>query len=220
VTDRHDNHTAVATDAGTGQKRRPSTLPRIAHAGPDPTPVAIDIESATKAASAFLAALGVAIGQPVLADTPRRMARAYAQLLTPPSFTPTVFPNDPHYGGLVVVRDIRFASVCEHHMLPFVGTVDLGYLPGESLAGLSKLAWAVKKVSHRIQVQERMTTQLADWLEQELAPRAVAVRARAEHMCMQLRGAQTPHASTLTQVYRGDLMNDPLLRAEWAQLVQ
>ena len=180
----------------------------------------IDVGAATVAAAAFLAALGVPVDQPVLSDTPGRMARAYAQLLTPPAFTPTVFPNEPSYGGLVVVRDIRFASVCEHHMLPFLGTVDVGYRPGQSLAGLSKLAWAVKEVSHQVQVQERMTTQLADWLEKELAPQAVAVRVRAEHMCMQLRGAQTPHASTITQVYRGDLESDPLLRAEWAQLVQ
>jgi GTP cyclohydrolase I len=147
------------------------------------------------------------------------MARAYGQLLAPPTFTPTTFSNDPAYDGLVLVRDIRFASVCEHHILPFVGTVDIAYQPGEVLAGLSKLAWAVQLHSRRLQVQERFTRELAEWLTKELDPLAVAVRVQAHHTCMQLRGAQTPHAKTITQELRGALKTDMLLRAEWQQLI-
>ena len=124
--------------------------------------------------------------------------------------------DDDGYGGLVVVRGVAFASLCAHHGLPFFGAVDLGYQPAGRIVGLSKLAWAVQLYSRRLQVQERLTDQLADWLADTLRPKAAAVRVRAEHLCMSLRGVRAPGALTITSAVRGALADDPLLRQEWA----
>src|SRR4051812_45286749 len=131
----------------------------------------IDLAAAESAAAAFLTALGIDPSRPGLTDTPRRMAHAYADLFTPREFTLTTFPNDEGYDELVLARDIPFASVCEHHLLPFVGTAHVGYLPGERILGLSKLARVVEMFARAPQVQERLTTQIARWLSEQLSPK-------------------------------------------------
>src|SRR3712207_9278438 len=103
------------------------------------------------------------------------MARMYAELLTPAPFSPTTFPNDGDYDELVVATGIPFHSVCEHHLLPFVGVAHVGYLPGDRILGLSKLARVVELFAHGTQVQERLTKQIADWLDLQLRPRGVGV---------------------------------------------
>src|SRR5688572_8924251 len=123
-----------------------------------------DLAAAEKAAACLLRALGVHVDSENLRDTPRRMAQAYAELLTPRAFKVTSFPNDECYDELVLVRDIPIRSVCEHHMLPVVGVAHVGYLPGERIVGLSKLARVVEMFAHGAQVQERLTKQIADWL--------------------------------------------------------
>jgi GTP cyclohydrolase I len=173
-----------------------------------------DVAAAERAAAAFLTALGVTAP----AATPGRMARAYAELLDPRSFDPTTFPNDEGYDELVLARDIPVRSVCEHHMLPFVGVAHVGYLPDERILGLSKLARVVELHAHRPQVQERLTTQVADWLHTHLRPRGVGVVVEAEHMCMTLRGVRAAGTITITSSVRGALRDDPRSRAEFLAL--
>ena len=178
----------------------------------------IDLDAAERAAAALLEAFGLDLADPTLAGTPGRMARGYAELLTPREFTLTTFPNDEAYDELVIARDIPFASVCEHHLLPFVGTATVGYLPGDRILGLSKLARVVELFARRPQVQERMTTQVARWLDERLAPRGVGVVVEAEHTCMTLRGVGARGATTVTSALRGLLRSDPASRAEFLSL--
>lgn len=179
----------------------------------------VDLAAATRAASAFLTALGIHPGaSESLRGTPRRMAQAYAELLDPRPFELTTFPNDDGYDELVIARDIPLRSVCEHHMLPFVGTAHVGYLPGERILGLSKLARVVEHFACRPQVQERLTTQVADWLSEQLNPLGVGVVIVAEHTCMTLRGARAAGSSTVTSAVRGLMRTDPRCRQEFLAL--
>lgn len=177
-----------------------------------------DLAAAERAAAQFLRALGVSLDSESLRKTPRRMARAYAELLTPREFDLTTFSNDEGYDELVLVRAIPIQSVCEHHLLPFVGTAHVGYLPGDRILGLSKLARVVELFSHGPQVQERLTKQIADWLHEHLRPRGVGVVIEAEHLCMTLRGVQAAGARTLTSTLLGTLRDDPRSRAEFLNL--
>jgi GTP cyclohydrolase IA len=177
-----------------------------------------DAGRARAAAEAFLRALGVPVDAPGLADTPRRMADAYAELLTPRPFDLTTFPNEEGYDELVLARGIPVQSVCEHHMLPFTGVAHVGYLPGARIVGLSKLARVVELFARRPQVQERLTVQVAGWLSDRLHPRGVGVVVEAEHMCMTLRGVQAPGTTTITSALQGVLREDPRSRAEFLSL--
>ncbi|MGY0002314.1 GTP cyclohydrolase I FolE [Micromonospora sp. I033] len=177
-----------------------------------------DPAAAERAAAEFLAALGVDLSADGLADTPGRMARAYAELLTPREFQLTTFDNDEGYDELVLARAIPIRSVCEHHLLPFVGVAHVGYLPGERILGLSKLARVVELFAHGPQVQERLTKQIADWLTSHLRPRGVGVVIEAEHLCMTLRGVQAVGSSTITSTLLGTLRDDHRSRAEFFTL--
>jgi GTP cyclohydrolase I len=177
-----------------------------------------DLNAAQRAASDFLRALGLPLDTEGMRDTPRRMAHAYAELLTPREFNPTTFPNDEGYDELVLVRDIPIASVCEHHLLPFIGVAHVGYLPGDRIIGLSKLARLVQLFARRAQVQERLTRQIGDWLDETLRPRGIGVVINAEHLCMTLRGVQTAGTRTLTSALLGTLREDPRSRAEFLSL--
>jgi GTP cyclohydrolase I len=188
--------------------------------GPVPTHREIDLAAAEEAARALLVALGTDLSGESIAETPARMARAYAELLTPEPFEATTFPNDAGYDELVVARDIPFHSLCMHHLLPFQGVAHVAYLPGERIIGLSKLARVVESYSRDLQVQERLTVQVADWLEETLAPRAVGVVLEAEHSCMALRGVRKPGSKTVTSTLRGLLREDPRTRSEFLALVR
>ncbi len=179
-----------------------------------------DLASAERAAADFLRALGVSLDSESLAKTPRRMAQAYAELLTPREFDVTTFPNDEGYDELIVVRDIPINSVCEHHMLPFVGRAHVGYLPGDRIVGLSKLARLVELFGHGLQVQERLTKQVADWLQSRLQPRGVGVVIEAEHLCMTLRGVRAEGARTITSTLLGTLRTDARSRTEFLNLAR
>jgi GTP cyclohydrolase IA len=177
-----------------------------------------DLDAAEDAAAAFLTALGVDLDSDSLAQTPARMARAYAELLTPREFQLTTFPNDEGYDELVLARGIPIRSVCEHHLLPFVGVAHVGYLPGDRILGLSKLARVVELFAHGTQVQERLTKQIADWLTAHLKPKGVGVVIEAEHLCMTLRGVQASGATTVTSTLTGTLRDDARSRAEFFTL--
>ena len=174
-----------------------------------------DLDAATAAARSFFEALGVACDTEGTRDSPRRMANAYAEMLTARDFELTTFDNDEGYDEMVVVCDIPLQSICEHHLLPFTGTAHVGYLPGERIVGLSKFARVVEMFSRRPQVQERLTKQIADWLDRELSPRGVGVVLMAEHSCMSLRGAKVAGTSTRTTALTGALRSDPAARAEF-----
>ena len=178
----------------------------------------IDLEAAERAAADLLSALGADVDSEHLDETPRRVAGAYAELLSPSPFNATTFPNDGGYDELVVVREIPFQSLCAHHLLPFYGTACVAYLPGERIIGLSKLGRVVDKFARDLQVQERLTTQVADWIENELEPRGVGVIVEAEHLCMSLRGVQKPGALTVTSALRGTIKDDPRTRQEFLSL--
>ena len=178
----------------------------------------VDLDAAQRAAGDLLDALGVDLDDASLRDTPRRMAKMYAELLTPAAFRPTTFPNDGGYDELVVATGIPFHSLCEHHMLPFVGIAHVGYLPGERIIGLSKLARVVDLFARSLQVQERLTTQVAGWLDDHLQPKGVGVVIEAEHMCMSLRGVQKAGARTVTSALHGLVRDDPRTRQEFLSL--
>jgi GTP cyclohydrolase I len=180
----------------------------------------MDLERATVAVRDLLDALGLDLTDESLARTPERVARMYSELLSARPFDITTFPNDGAYDELVIVRDIPFSSLCEHHLMPFTGVAHVAYLPGQRIVGLSKLARVVALYAHRLQVQERMTTQIADWLEEQLEPHGVGVVLEAEHLCMTVRGVQAPGARTITSAVRGTVRGDPRTRAEFLALVR
>jgi GTP cyclohydrolase I len=183
-------------------------------------PTDLDDDPAEAAAAALLTALGLDLSDPTLAATPGRMVRAYRELLTPRDFTLTTFPNDEGYDELVIATDIPFTSVCEHHLLPFTGTASLGYLPANRILGLSKLARVVELFARRPQVQERMTKQIANWLDTRLRPRGVGVILRAEHSCMTIRGAQARGTTTVTSALSGLVRDNDRTRAEFLSLAK
>jgi len=178
--------------------------------------------TAAAAGAEFLRALGVDPddeARPDLALTPHRFAAAFAEMLTPRPFDFTTFVNVEGYDEMVVVRDIAVQSLCEHHLLPFVGVAHVAYLPADLIVGLSKLPRIVEHFARRLQTQERLTLQVADALVTHLQPRGVGVVVEATHSCMTLRGVRTEHASTKTSAMRGSLRSDPATRAEFFALV-
>jgi GTP cyclohydrolase I len=198
---------------GEGDRRAaPATPGRVVDASK------FDLAAAERAARDLLRAIGADLDAPELLQTPRRVAASFAELVTPAGFEATLFPNEG-YDELVLVRDIPFQTLCMHHLLPFHGEAHVAYLPGDTIVGISKLARVVEAFARDLQLQERMTQQIADWLEQELAPRGVGVVLSAEHMCMTIRGVRKPGARTVTSAVRGTLRDDPGTRQELFSLV-
>jgi GTP cyclohydrolase IA len=181
---------------------------------------AIDLAGAERAVADLLRALGTDLDDEGVRDTPRRVASAYAELLTPRPFQLTTFPNDEGYEDLVMARSIPFHSLCQHHLLPFVGVAHVGYLPGERILGLSKLARVVELFARGLQVQERLTVQITDWLDSNVRPRGVGVVLEAEHLCMALRGVRSLGTRTVTSAVRGLLRDDPRSRQEFLSLAR
>ena len=178
----------------------------------------VDLPAAERAVADLLAALGQDLDDEHLRDTPRRVAATFDELLSPRPFSVTTFPNDEGYDELVIARDIPFHSLCQHHLLPFKGVAHVAYLPGGRIVGLSKLARVVELFARRLQVQERLTKQVADWLVHHLHPKGVGVVVEAEHLCMTLRGVQATGSRTVTSSLHGLLRDDPGTRAEFLAL--
>lgn len=179
---------------------------------------AVDLSAAQQAVTDLLSALGRDPASPHLRDTPRRVAATFAEMLTPSPFSMTTFANDEGYDELVLTRGIPFSSLCEHHLLPFSGVAHVGYLPGDRIVGLSKLARVVRHFASDLQVQERLTTQVADFLQTALLPKGVGVVFEAEHLCMSVRGVQVPGTRTVTSRLLGALRDDPQSRHEFLAL--
>jgi GTP cyclohydrolase I len=181
-------------------------------------PPRINVDAAARAAREMLIALGADLSRPSLANTPARMAQSYAEMLTPQAFDMTTFPNDDGYDELVLASGIPFCSLCEHHLLPFIGVAHVGYLPGSRILGLSKLARVVDKFARGLQVQERMTMQIASFIEEQLSPKGVGVVLSAEHLCMSVRGVNR-RGTTVTSALKGLLRDSDRSRSEFFSLV-
>jgi GTP cyclohydrolase IA len=179
---------------------------------------AVDRPAAELAVAALLRALGRDPAEPHLAETPRRVADAFAELLTARPFDLTTFANDEGYNELVLATHIPLQSLCEHHLLPFTGVAHIGYLPGDRILGLSKLARVLDLFARDLQVQERLTQQVADWLQENLSPRGVGVVIEAEHLCMSLRGVRAAGSRTITSALHGALREDVRSRHEFFAL--
>jgi GTP cyclohydrolase I len=192
-------------------------LHSVQGSGPDPGALP-DVARASSAARELLLALGADLEDESLRDTPRRMAASLAEMLTPVPFEATTFPNDGGYDEMVVARSIPFHSLCEHHLLPFHGVAHIGYLPGDRIIGLSKLGRVVELFARRLQVQERMTVQIADWLAERMAPKGIGVVLEAEHLCMSLRGVHKPGTRTVTSALQGLVRDDSRTRQEFLGL--
>lgn len=179
----------------------------------------IDRGKAERAMSDLFDAMGVDLTAPDVRDTPRRVAALYEEFLTPKHFNATTFPNEDGYDELVLSKNIPFTSLCAHHALPFSGVAHVGYLPGERILGLSKLARVVHYFSRSLQVQERLTKQIADWLETELKPHGVGVVLEAEHLCMTIRGVQAAGSKTVTSTMYGLLRERVATRQEFLSVI-
>jgi GTP cyclohydrolase I len=179
----------------------------------------VDLPAIENAVRTILKAVGEDPDRPGLIETPRRVAKMYAEMFSglhvdPARHLEITFPEI--YDEILLVRDIQFSSMCEHHLLPFSGKAHVAYAP----TGLSKLARVVEEVARRPQVQERMTVQIADLMEQVLQPNGVAVVIEAEHSCMCIRGVRKPGATTITSALRGIFKDNPASRAEVLSLIQ
>ena len=179
----------------------------------------IDLAAAEQAVAQLLVALGRDPSSEHLTETPSRVARAFGEMLTAEPFDLTTFPNDEHYDELVLARDIPFRSLCEHHLLPFHGVAHVGYVPGDRILGLSKLARVVERFARDLQVQERLTTQIADALVDVLDPAGVLVMIEAEHFCMSMRGVKKPGSLTITSAVRGLFKTNASTRSEAMSLI-
>lgn len=177
-----------------------------------------DLGRTEAAVRELLASLGADLSLEDLRETPRRVAAMYWELLSPETFTFTTFENSAGYDELVLVRDIPFVSLCAHHLLPFNGLAHVAYIPGERIVGLSKLARAVKHFAKALQVQERLTKQVADLIQSELDPKGVGVVIEAEHQCMTIRGVQAVGTKTVTSTMYGLLRDSAPTRAEFLSL--
>lgn len=183
----------------------------------------VDLPRIEKAVREILAAVGENPDREGLLETPARVARMYAELfaglkLDPARHLKKTFSE--RYDEMVLVKDISFCSMCEHHLLPFLGKAHVGYLPRGKVVGLSKLARVVEEISHQPQVQERMTQQIADLMLTELDPKGVIVVLEAEHTCMSIRGIKKPGALTITSAVRGLFKTNESSRAEAMALIQ
>jgi GTP cyclohydrolase IA len=189
--------------------------PRITH---EREPV--DLSRAEAAATDLLLALGLPVDSEDMVETPRRLVAAYAEMLTVPEFDSTTFSNAAGYDEMVLVSDIPVRSLCEHHLLPFTGVAHVGYLPGERILGLSKFARTVDFYARRPRVKERLTTEIAEHLQERLEPAGVGVVIEADHTCMTLRGARATGSRTVTAALRGRMRDDHRTRAEFLSLTR
>ena len=182
----------------------------------------VDVMMIEKAVRDILLAVGEDVEREGLRRTPRRVANMYAELLTGMSEDPkdhlkSVFREN--YDEIVLLRDIPFYSICEHHLMPFIGTAHVAYLPSGMVLGVSKLARIVDCFARRLQLQERLTNQIADFIMDSLKPQGVTVVLEAAHSCMTIRGAQKPGSVMVTSALRGIFKRDPRSRAEVLSLM-
>jgi GTP cyclohydrolase I len=199
------------------QVNEPTVLDQLRQLAPGDPP-ARDLAAAIDGARVLLVGLGVDLTSAHLINTPDRMVRSLAEMLTPAPFDPTLFAVNGSGTDLVMVSGIEFGALCAHHVLPFAGTADIAYVPDAQVLGLSKLPRMTAATSARLQVQEELTAGIADWVMAAVNPLGVGVRVRARHLCMFCRGPRSG-AVTTTVATRGVLKTDAARRAEWVAMV-
>ncbi len=182
----------------------------------------IDTAKIEKAVHEILLAVGEDVNREGLAMTPKRVAKMYTELLggmheNPRLYLKSVFTEN--YNEIVLLRDIPFHSMCEHHMMPFIGSAHVAYIPSGMILGVSKLARIVDCFARRLQTQERLTIQIADFIMNNLKPQAVAVVLEASHSCMTIRGIKKPGSVMVTSALKGIFMKDPKSRSEVLSLM-
>jgi len=183
----------------------------------------VDLDAIKQAVRAILIAVGEDPDRPGLQATPRRVAKMYEEMFSglhvqPERHLKVMFPES--YDEMVLIRDIPFTSMCEHHLLPFSGVAHVAYIPNGNVIGLSKLARVVEEIARRPQVQERMTQAIADMVNQHLNTMGVAVVISAEHSCMSIRGIRKPGSTTVTSALRGIFKTNQSTRAEFMSLIK
>ncbi len=183
----------------------------------------IDQSRIEKAVREILEAIGEDPNREGLVKTPKRVAAMFAELFSgthddPSKHLKTFFTE--RYDEIVILRDIPFHSMCEHHLMPFIGTANIAYLPDGKVVGVSKLARLVEGLSHRMQVQERLTTQVADMLMEHIKPKGVAVILKAQHTCMTIRGVKKPGSTMITSALRGIFKTNLASRTEILSLLK
>jgi len=174
---------------------------------------AVDVDAAERAVADLLRALGRNPDSLQFSLTPRRVVQNLRDLTTNETLELSRFENPGDYTEPIIMRDISFVSLCEHHLLPFRGMAHVGYVPGDEIVGLSALAQVVEHYAANFQIQERLTAQIAVYLSEEMGSRSVGVTIQAEHDCVATRGVRAAGASAVTQAFRGELADDPSFRA-------
>lgn len=172
----------------------------------------IDRERAERAIAELLEAMGYDSESELLKQTPERVVKAFEELTTARDFNISYFANESGHGEPLLIRDIEFVSMCEHHLLPFRGLAHVGYVPNEQLIGLSALPFVVEKFAHTLQLQEALTDEIAEYVAETTGALGVAVMIEADHMCMQARGVRAANAKTITHAFRGELRDDQVFR--------
>lgn len=184
----------------------------------------IDLKKIEKGVRLILEGVGEDPNRPGLKETPQRVARMFAEILggmTEDPGEPLAVIQEERHDEMVLIKNIPLYSMCEHHLLPFAGQAHIAYIPkGGRIVGLSKIARVVDILSRRLQVQERLTKQIADLIEEKLKPLGVMVVIEAEHMCMSMRGVKKPRSITVTSAVRGSFRNNPATRAEALTLIK
>jgi GTP cyclohydrolase I len=184
--------------------------------------IKVDTERISGAVKEILLAVGEDVGREGLMRTPERVGRMYAELLGGMQEDPNIHLRGvfkENYDEIVVLRDIPFYSICEHHLMPFIGSAHVAYLPSGMVLGVSKLARIVDCFARRLQTQERLTYQIADFIMEKLKPQGVTVVLEASHSCMTIRGIKKPGSVMVTSALRGIFMKDPKSRSEVLSLM-
>ncbi len=183
----------------------------------------VDEAEVKRAIVDLLYAVGEHPSREGLLDTPKRVAKAYRELVSGYTTDPVKLVNNAifhvDYNDMIVVYDIEYYSLCEHHLLPFIGRAHVAYIPDGKIVGLSKIPRIVDMFARRLQVQERLTQQVADFLDEVLQPRGVAVVMTAKHMCSMMRGVKKHHSNLATRAMLGDFQNDRQLRDEFVSQI-
>ncbi len=168
----------------------------------------------------FLEGIGEDITREGIKETPERVARMWEEFERERSFDFKLFEEYSNYSEMIIVKDIPFYSMCEHHLLPFFGKAHIAYIPNKKICGLSKLVRTVRAVALRPQVQERLTEEVADIVQKELEPLGVGVVIEAEHLCMSMRGVRSPGHTTITSSLRGSFLKDMKTKEEFFKLIR
>lgn len=181
--------------------------------------MSVDKEKIEKAIRLLIEGIGEDPNREGLRDTPKRVAKMWEEFESYRNMNMTVFEEVGSYDEMVVVRDIQFYSICEHHLLPFFGKAHVAYIPDKKVCGLSKIVRIVNKFSYRPQVQERLTAEIAEYMEQELQPKGIAVVMEALHLCMAMRGVRNPESITVTSKLTGRFLECQKTREEFLNVI-